>query len=175
MSATGSKVGISVYLFQSSVSGGGQSFSFASVGWYNWLSLILLLLGSVWVLLSSMVLHNGRDFLLLGAVLSLVALVAFPLGLQSSFPASLGGVGLFGSGSFSYGSYSMRFSSYLTFGFWLCFAAVFLAFLAWNRYDVEEPEEEEPEEQEPYYRQPPPPYGRRPVRKNYPTGRQSKI
>lgn len=168
----GTHVGATAYLYQVATSSGSYSFNVVSLGWYASASLVLLLVGSILVLIASLFVANGRLILLVGALLALVGLIVFPAGLQASFSSlpsiygSFGGIGLFSSGSMSVLGYSISYSTYLTFGFWLFAAAVFFMFLAWARYPEEEFREEEP--QEPSQAYGPSLYERRPVRRGYP-------
>jgi hypothetical protein len=165
-------VGTTAYLYQVATSSGNSSYNIVSLGWYTVTPLVLLLVGSILVLIASLLFENGRIILLIGAVLSLLALVLFPVGLQASFSSLsgisslFGGIGVFSSGSMSILGYSMTFSTYLTFGFWLSAVAVFFMFMAWVRYPEEDFMEEEQREPEQVYR--PSPYERRPVRRGYP-------
>jgi hypothetical protein len=167
--STGVTSNVSMYLYQSTTSGGGsQSFSFP-VDWYNWTALGLLLVGCIITLWASVFTENGRMMLLGGGVMALLSLVVFAAGLQASFSGGevgiLRGIGLFSSGSIGG---SVKFSSYLTFGFWLATAAMFFMMLGWTRYPAEEREEDKPEEPEPPRRPAPSPYVRRPYRRGYP-------
>jgi hypothetical protein len=170
-SVSGAKFSMSLYLYASSVSQGINGvFGVAIVDWYNWTALALLLTGSVLVFLASMVFEGRRTMVLVGTLLSALALIVFPVGLQmrlSHYSSGFHGVGLFTTGVVSISSTAyLKFSSYLTFGFWLSLVGAFLMFLAWSRYPQEKFEEEQPEpEPAPYVRRPPSyPPPRRPYR-----------
>jgi hypothetical protein len=145
------KFSMSLYLY---------AFTVALVDWYNWTALALLLAGSILVFLASMVLENRRTMVLVGTLLSAMALLVFPVGLQmrlSHYSSAFHGMGVFSTGAVSISSTAyLKFSSYLTFGFWLSLVGFFFMFLAWSRYPEEKFKEETPE---------PAPYVRRPVQR----------
>ena len=174
-SSSGTSAALSLYLYQSSYTAGNLTASLAVVDWFSWTALGLLLAASVLVLLASLFWENGRIALLGGGVLALLSLIVFAAGLQIYLSGgALGvfrGIGLFSSGSINASGYLMKFSTYLTFGFWLSAVAMLFMLLAWARYSAEEHKEEKPEEPEPPRKPTPPPYVKRPVGKGYPYGR----
>jgi hypothetical protein len=167
-----SAMGISLYLYQTALSS--QYALMFQVSWYNWVSLIFMLLASSLMLLGSMrtdgpsfINDNGKMLLLTGGVLFLLSVLVFPLGLLVDLSA-LRGLTL---SLFSYTKVGdVSYTAYLTFGFWLAVAALFVAFTAARKHD-DFAEEEEPEKEEPRPKPAPAPYGKQPAgRGGLPTG-----
>jgi dolichyl-phosphate-mannose--protein O-mannosyl transferase len=104
--------------------------------WYAWTALAVIIIAAVLGVLGSLV-ESTRLILLVGALLTLLSVVIFAVGLQnelsnlgSSFWGSilLGGpaVGLFSSGSYL----GVDYTTYLSFGFWLALIGAILMLVA---------------------------------------------
>jgi hypothetical protein len=110
--------------------------------WYAWTALAVIIIGGVLGILGSLM-ESTRLVLLVGAMLTLLSVVIFAVGLQnqlsylgSSFWGSTlpGGptVGLFSSGSYV----GVDYTTYLSFGFWLALIGAILMLVACRRRPV---------------------------------------
>lgn len=110
--------------------------------WYAWTALAVIVIGAVLAILGSLV-ESTRLILLVGAVLTLLSVVIFAVGLQnqlSNLGSSFWGLTLPGGpavGLFSSGSYSgVDYTTYLSFGFWLALIGAILMLVACRKRPV---------------------------------------
>jgi len=118
-----------LYLYQ--IANNVTGFTLANT-WYAWGALILVIIAALLALTGS-VIEKGRMMLIGGGALTILAIIIFAVGLMMDLSGSVGiiGLGLFSSGSISYGEFgSMAFSTYLSYGFWLALVAAITMFAA---------------------------------------------
>lgn len=122
---------VSIYLYQ--VSSSGITVTTFNT-WYTWAALAFVIVGGILSIVGSVV-AKGKTILLIGAVLTLLSIIIFALGLQMDLSSNLGeaGIGLFSSGSYL----GANFSSYLSFGFWIALVAAIIAFVAYTKHPAE--------------------------------------
>ncbi len=118
-----------LYLYQlaNSISG----FSLANT-WYAWGALALVIVGALLALAGSLM-ARGRALPAVGGVLEIVAMIIFAVGLMMDLSNVSGytGLGLFSSGSITYGTiFAAGYSTYLSYGFWLALVAAIVMFAA---------------------------------------------
>jgi hypothetical protein len=111
--------------------------------WFGWTALALVVIGGLLSLAGSVITTRRRMLLALGGTLVLLSIIVFAAGLQNQISSgSLGtgygyppGLGLFSKGSYiNYPLFwSISYSSYLSFGFWLALVAAILMFAALTR------------------------------------------
>jgi hypothetical protein len=177
-SQTASSISESLYLYQSTLSFAAASSLSVGNFWFSWVTFAIILIASLLVLAVSItseghsaIADYGRLLLLMGGVLSLFAVIVFPIGVQMQFSGSTGlsSIGLFSSGTYSANGVTLHYSTYLTFGFWATVAATTATLIAFLRYSSDQKKEEE--EEEPPPPEPPRPPYRKPVPRNYPPKR----
>ncbi len=123
---------VSVYPYMAGISkfdmSGGLSL------WYGWVALVLIIIGGLLGIVSS--LQRGKAKLLsIGGALVLFSILIFAVGLQLDFlnvPSTEGtpAFALFGSGFLSESGYNVSYNAYLSFGFWLALATALLMLVA---------------------------------------------
>ena len=107
--------------------------------WFIWAALALVIVGGLITIVAS-VMAKGKMILIGGGVLILLSMIIFAVGLNNALSPLAGvlpGIGLFSSGSFSSGSVTVSWSTYLSYGFWLALVAMILAFVAYVRHPKE--------------------------------------
>jgi len=114
--------------------------------WYAWTALVLVIVAATFGIIGSL-LQSTRIVLLVGGVFAIIAVVIFAGGLQNQLSylgSSFWGVSeaptinLFSSGSFSYlAIYTIDYTTYLSFGFWLALIGAILMFIACRRGPAE--------------------------------------
>jgi len=141
MNFSGSFLGTSVSgqatvnLYQASASAMGTSVPISLNLWYGWTALAFVVIGALLSLAGSIITRRRKAFLAAGGVLVLLSIIVFAVGLQNqissgSLSTGFPNVSLFSSGSFSYSSVTVNYSTYLTFGFWLALVAAIIMFVA---------------------------------------------
>jgi hypothetical protein len=115
--------------------------------WYGWLALLLLVIGGILGLAGS-VMSNGKKTVMGGAILALIAIIIFPIGLQTDLMRLNAPFGVFFSGTIS----GVGYSTYLSYGFWFALVAAIIMFVA-VLYSKPTPEAPSPPPSQP----PPPP------------------
>lgn len=99
--------------------------------WWGYLAMVLIVVGGVLGLISSLVIEKNRKTLLLASgLLSMLSLVVFTMGLTSNLSRKFPGVVLFYFGPYFLGTVS----AYLSLGFWLELIAGILSFVASTRH-----------------------------------------
>jgi hypothetical protein len=93
--------------------------------WYGWVALLLVVIGGLLGLAGS-VMSNGKKIVLGGGILTLIAIILFPVGLQADLMRLNLPFGVFFSGTV----YSASVSTYLTYGFWLALVAAIIMLVA---------------------------------------------
>jgi hypothetical protein len=88
--------------------------------WYNWVALLLIILGGVVGLAGSTML-NGKKMLIGGGLLALLSIIIFAAGLQMDLSSHNALVGIFSTGTYS---------TYLSYGFWLALVAAIIMLVA---------------------------------------------
>jgi len=135
----------SVYTYQVRASAMGISQTVDYPLWYGWAALALVALAGISGIVGSVMIDKGKMVLIVSGVLALLSIIIFAVGLQSelSNAAVTPGtptVGLFSSDSYSpMGGFSMDYSTYLSFGFWLALVAAILAFVSWIKHPTPTP------------------------------------
>jgi len=130
----------SMYLYQVTVLGRSTG-----PGWYSWVALAFVVIGGIFGIVGSIVKH-GKRLVAGGGVLALLSIIVYAAGLQldlmqgTSEVAVFGipGLGLFSSGTLTYGSVSLNYTSYLSFGFWLALVSAIVLFIAVRMHPREE-------------------------------------
>lgn len=98
--------------------------------WYGWLALVLVIIGGILGLAGS-VMSNGKKIVMGGGILALIAIIIFPIGLQTDLMRLNLPFGIFFSGTVGtvYGG-SISVSTYLSYGFWLTLVAAIIMLVA---------------------------------------------
>jgi hypothetical protein len=130
-----------IYTYQVTINVTGMPATFSINLWYAWTALALVIVGAVLGILGSLM-QSTRLVLVVGVVLTLLAVVIFAVGLQNELSKSIplsGGpkVDLFSSGSFLGSDYMTYLGmTYLSFGFWLVLVAAILMLVATRKGPV---------------------------------------
>jgi len=135
----------SIYPYQARVSMMGFSAGVPVDLWYGWVALAFVVVGGALAIAGSLIAY-GKKLILVGGALVILSISIFAIGLQmwlstmTSLPAGaigftgLSGVGLFSSGTASFGTggttMTMNYSTYLSFGFWLALVSAIVMFVA---------------------------------------------
>lgn len=93
--------------------------------WYNWLTLLFVILAGILGLVGS-IMPNGKKILMGGGLLALLAIIIFPVGLQTDLSSNNSPVSIFSSTTIS----EISYSTYLSFGFWLALVSAIIMFVA---------------------------------------------
>jgi len=93
--------------------------------WYGWVALLLVLIGGIMGLWGS-VMSDGKKILMGGGLLAFIAIIIFPIGLQTDLMRLNAPFGIFFNGTIS----SVNVSTYLTYGFWLALVAAIIMLIA---------------------------------------------
>ncbi|MGB8779823.1 MAG: hypothetical protein WCD81_04150 [Candidatus Bathyarchaeia archaeon] len=93
--------------------------------WYGWLALLLVVIGGILGLAGS-VMSNGKKIVMGGGILALIAIIIFPIGLQTDLMRLNAPFGIFFNGTIS----SISVSTYLSYGFWLALVAAIIMLVA---------------------------------------------
>jgi hypothetical protein len=132
VSAMGISTGYDVYLYQVATIPGATWDT-----WFIWAALALVIVGGLITIVAS-VMAKGKMILIGGGVLILLSLIIFAVGLMNALSGiPISGIGVFSSGSFSVGTETISWSTYLSYGFWLALVAMILAFVAYIRHPKE--------------------------------------
>ena len=122
---------VSMYINQISA-----SFPSTMSFWYAWTALVLVIVGGALGIFGSLM-ENTRLVLLVGGILTLLAVVIFAVGLQNQLSTTTpieGGplVGLFSSGTYE----GVDYATYLSYGFWLALVGAIAMFVACRKSPV---------------------------------------
>jgi hypothetical protein len=93
--------------------------------WYGWIALLLVLEGGVLGLAGS-VMSNEKKILMEGGICAVIAIILFPIGLQTDLMRLNAPFGVFFSGTI----FGVSYSTYLSYGFWLALVAAIIMFVA---------------------------------------------
>lgn len=109
------------------------------VPWYCWVAFALVVVGGMLGIVGS-VTKFGKRFIAVGGALVLLSIIVFVAGFQVSGLSFLGmsGIGLFSSGVLISGVFSLNYTSYLSFGFWLALVSAIVLFVAIRMHPKEE-------------------------------------
>jgi len=106
--------------------------------WYGWVALLFLIIGGLLGLAGSVML-DGKKTVMGGGILALIAIIIFPVGLQTDLMRLNVSFGVFFSGTIS----GVTVSTYLSYGFWLALLAAIIMLVA-TRYPKPTPKAPSP-------------------------------
>ena len=93
--------------------------------WYGWLALLLVVIGAILGLWGS-IMSDGKKIVIGGGLLTLIAIIIFPIGLQTDLMRLNAPFGVFFSGTI----FGVSYSTYLSYGFWFALVATIIMFVA---------------------------------------------
>jgi hypothetical protein len=107
------------YLYNAGTYGAGLNL------WYNWVALLLVILGGI-IGIAGSILPDNKKMLMGGGILALLSIIIFAAGLQTDLSSHNLPFGIFSSGTL----FSVSFSTYLSYGFWLTLVAAIIMLIA---------------------------------------------
>jgi hypothetical protein len=99
--------------------------------WFVWAAIALAIIGGLLGIVGSVTAAMGKKILIGAGVITLLSIIVFAAGLQnelSKIPIS--GIGLISSSSYTIGSMTVSWSTYLSYGFWLALVSAIILFVA---------------------------------------------
>lgn len=157
-------VAVDLYPHQATASLAGETANVVIDFWFGQPALALIVIAGIAAIVGSLIVgKTGKVVLTVAGILALLSIIIFAAGLQSElsktpqvegFPMEVftmedyPKVGLFSRISWSYNGITVKYSTYLSFGFWVALIAAIMTFISLGKHPIatlEAPPTPEPE------------------------------